>query len=257
MKKLLLLALIAVMAVGVNAQIVVSQSNIITKTKVEKPKTKKKTTWYMRVGVQASKVAYDSDFLESDDESIKSTAGYNLDFGFQRPMGGKGAYWGMTFGLGSRGTKYKESYEGRYEGYKYEYEYTEKITAHNIQYSPFTFGWKIKLADKLYLDPHIGLYFSVDYTGKIKCKQEVTFGGETEKDEESFSIYGSVYWDDDNDLWWCPADIGLNTGIGIWYDRFNFDITWQRGFVNAIAGDTYDGHKSKANNVMFRLGLAF
>ncbi len=256
MKKLLLLALIAVMAVGVNAQIVVSQSNIITKTKVEKPKTKKKTTWYMRVGVQASKMAFDDDFTDSEG-SIKSAAGYNLDFGFQRPMGGKGAYWGMTFGLGSRGFKYKEEDSEWYQGDKYEYEYTEKHTAHNFQYSPFTFGWKIKLADKLYLDPHIGLYFSVDYTGKIKCKEKLTIGGDTETDDESFSIYGGEYWGDEEDVWWCPADIGLNTGIGIWYDRFNFDITWQRGFVNAIAGDTYDDHKSKANNVMFRLGLAF
>ncbi len=242
------------MAVSVDAQIIESQTNIVTKEKIVK---EKKRTWYMRVGVQASKLAFDDDYLEdSDGESLKSVAGYSLDFGFQKPIRNKGAYWGMTFGLGSRGFKYVS--EG--EDYDESYKYSEKFMAHNIQYSPFTFGWKIKLADKLYLDPHIGLYLSMDYTGKIKAKLESSEYGDA---EESWGIYEEGedgYWDEDSDVYWCHGDIGMNFGVGLWYDRFNFDINYQRGFINAIGGiggDTYDGHKSKASNVMFRLGIAF
>ncbi len=253
MKKLLLSALVMLMAVGANAQIVVSQSNIVTKTKIKKEKN---TTWYMRLGVQTSTFAFDEDFddlLEDNEFDKQSTAGYNLEFGFQKPIRDKGAYWGMTFGLGSRGYKLSTSDQGSYDDYSYKYEASEKTLAHNLQYSPFTFGWKIKLANKLYLDPHVGVYISGDFAGKTTAKSEVKIAGETEKDSESYSIY-----DDEQGFDWCPIDAGINGGIGIWYDRFNFDITYQRGLVNVFYDDDmYDEHKSKASNLMFRLGVAF
>jgi len=41
-------------------------------------------------------------------------------------------------------------------------------------------------------------------------------------------------------------------GFGVWYDRFNLDFTWQRGFVDAISDwDVY------TSNLMLRLGVAF
>ena len=43
-----------------------------------------------------------------------------------------------------------------------------KCIAHNIQYSPFTFGWKIGVADNLSIDPHLGVFASYDYTSKMK-----------------------------------------------------------------------------------------
>ena len=48
-------------------------------------------------------------------------------------------------------------------------------------------------------------------------------------------------------------DAGMNIGVGVWYDRFNLDLTYQRGFIDAFS-DT-DGFKT--SNFMIRLGIAF
>ncbi len=49
---------------------------------------------------------------------------YSFAFEFQKPIATLGAYWGMDVGLNSRGAKYDEL----------------KISTHNLNLSPFTFG---------------------------------------------------------------------------------------------------------------------
>ncbi len=43
--------------------------------------------------------------------------------------------------------------------------------AHNVQVSPFTFGYKYNITDALAVDAHLGAYVSCDYVGKIKEKE--------------------------------------------------------------------------------------
>ena len=148
--------------------------------------------------------------------------GYNATFGYQKPMGGAGAYWGMEFGLGSRGFKADEM----------------KCIAHNIQYSPFTFGWKIGVADNLSIDPHLGVFASYDYTSKMKESGESISWGD-------FADYLEVDYN--------HFDAGMNIGVGLWYDRFNLDFTYQRGFIDVFSD--LDGIKT--SNFMIRLGIAF
>ena len=50
-----------------------------------------------------------------------------------------GTYWGMEFGLGSRGWKVEEN--------ESDYEYSLSLMAHNVQVSPFTFGYKYNITD--------------------------------------------------------------------------------------------------------------
>lgn len=156
-------------------------------------------------------------------EGLESKMGYNLNVEFNKPMGSAGAYWGMNFGLGSRGYKYDEV----------------KSMAHNIQYSPFTFGWKIGITDNIKIDPHVGVYASFDYTSKEK--------------EEGYDDYS---WGDLADLMevdYRPYDVGLNVGIGVWFDRYNLDLCYQRGFIDAFS----DVDAMKTSNFMIRLGIAF
>ena len=136
--------------------------------------------------------------------------------------GGAGAYWGMEFGLGSRGFKADEM----------------KCIAHNIQYSPFTFGWKIGVADNLSIDPHLGVFASYDYTSKMKESGESISWGD-------FADYLEVDYN--------HFDAGMNIGVGLWYDRFNLDFTYQRGFIDVFSD--LDGIKT--SNFMIRLGIAF
>ncbi len=168
----------------------------------------------------------------ADDSGAK--VGYNFGLGFQMPIKQKGAYWGMELGLGSRGWSYND---------KDDSDYDQSAIAHNVQLSPFTFGWKIDLGDKVKLDPHIGAYVSVDYKSKVSYDDETY-----DWDEWSDEIGSRGCWPDYN----C-YDVGMNLGVGVWYDRFNFDITWQRGFIDAFT--ELDGFKT--SNVMFRLGIAF
>ena len=49
------------------------------------------------------------------------------------------------------------------------------------------------------------------------------------------------------DMMWVYA------GVGVWYDRFNLDFTYQRGFIDVFS----DFDKIKTSNFMIRLGVAF
>lgn len=51
---------------------------------------------------------------------------------------------------------------------------------------------------------------------------------------------------------WRRYDVGLNAGIGIWYNNFNLDFNFQRGFIEAEKDGEY-----YTSNFMIRLGIAF
>ena len=73
----------------------------------------------------------------------------------------------------------------------------------------------------------------------MKFSEEINHAPDT---EETTVKIGD--WDD-----WKRFDAGMNIGVGIWYDRFNFDITYQRGFIKTWESNT--------SNVLIRLGVAF
>jgi hypothetical protein len=212
MKKILLLfAMVSFVCTGIQAQIVSSRSVGIEST----PQRPSETMWFLRGGLNMTGFAGDGA------DGLDRKASYSIAIGFQKPITDIGAYWGMDFGLNSRGAKEDEL----------------KIMANNIQVSPFTFGWKYGITDDFAIDGHIGAFIGFDYLGKIKW------------DDESI---GMGDWKDDLGLEWNRFDAGMNIGFGVWYDRFNLDFTFQRGFVEAIKdGETY------TSNIMLRLGVAF
>lgn len=216
MKRILSFTCAALCCMIMNAQLVTSRSV----AKVSAPK-ESKTTWMFKVGMATNNFVGDM-----DDASAK--IGYNLGFEFNRTIRNKGAYWGMDFLFGSRG--YKMDGEGDYE---------YKLKAHNFQWAPFTFGWKVDITDKIAIDPHIGLFFSIDYAGKSIS--------EYEDNENEVKIY-----DMDN---YIPVDLGMKIGVGVWYNKkFNLDLTYQRGFVNTVDSEDYEAY---ASNFLIRLGYAF
>lgn len=212
MKKiLLLLVMVSFVCTGIQAQIVSSRSVGIEST----PQRPSETFWYLRGGLNMAGFAGDGA------EDMDRKAAYNIAIGFQKPITDIGAYWGMDFGLGSRGWKVDEL----------------KMMANNLQVSPFTFGWKYGITDDFAIDGHIGAFVGFDYLGKMKYEDENISMGD---------------WEDDLGLEWNRFDAGMNIGFGVWYDRFNLDFTFQRGFVEA-AKDS----KAYTSNIMLRLGVAF
>lgn len=222
MKKCLIVAALALFSVaGMQAQIVSSRSVNIKTTEVKKPKT---TTWMVRGGMNVGK------FVGDGADDTDSKIGYDMAFSFQKPIKDAGLFWGMEFALGTRGYSIKE--DGGYgEGEDF------KQMSHAFRWSPFTLGYRYDINDKFAVDAHLGAFVSVDYAGKIKWGD----------DDLSIGDWDQWYEDD-----WNRFDAGMALGFGVWYDRFNLDFTWQRGFVDAISDwDVY------SSNLMLRLGVAF
>lgn len=170
--------------------------------------------WFARGGLNMATFAGDGA------DGMDRKALYSFAYGFQKPIATLGAYWGMDIGLNSRGAKYEEL----------------KVAAHNINLSPITVGWKYGITDEIALDGHVGAFLSVDYTGKAKAYGESVSMGDWE----------------DLGLDWNRFDVGMNIGFGIWYDRFNLDFTWQRGFLEVA-----DEAAAYSSNLILRLGVAF
>lgn len=211
MKKVLSIAALLLFCAGMQAQIVSSRS-----TSIKTEKTRSNSTWVLKAGVGMMKMSGDGA------DGCDSNLGYNAMLGFQKPMGSDGAYWGMELGLGSRGFKAGDT----------------KCIAHGVQYSPFTFGWKINVSDDFKIDPHVGAYASFDYTSKMKEDGESISWGD-------FADYEDVDYN--------RFDAGMNIGIGVWYGRYNLDFTYQKGFIDVFSD--FDGVKT--SNLLIRLGIAF
>ena len=212
MKKLLSLAAACLLCAGMQAQIVSSRS-VSIKSAQKQPS---ETQWFLRGGLNVMK------FTGDGAEDTGSKLGYNFVYGFQKPISTVGTDWGMEFGLGSRGWGTSE------DGYKV------SQMAHNVQVSPFTFGYKYNITDAVAIDAHLGAYVSFDYVGKYK----------EEEDGEEVGSANIGDWED-----WKRFDAGMNIGVGLWYSRFNLDFTYQRGFIKTWECNT--------SNVLIRLGVAF
>ncbi|MDE6154380.1 MAG: PorT family protein [Muribaculaceae bacterium] len=152
MKKIIAIALLAVSAISASAQMMTSR----TLMKRETP-----TTWYVRAGMSVNMLSG----LNSDDKdyglTTGSKAGFEVDFGFHKPMGKSGAYWGMELGFANRGGSISEV-----DGYDDEYKYS--LNAWSLKYSPFTFGYKYSITDDLKIDGHLGAFALVDLSRKAK-----------------------------------------------------------------------------------------
>lgn len=218
MKKLIILVLLVVSAVTASAQMMTSR----TLMKRENP-----TTWYIRTGLSINSLTglsnEDKDY-SGDRLSTSSKAGFVLDFGFNKPIGKAGAYWGMELGIGNRGGKITDK----------DSDYYESFNAWSLKYSPITFGYKYSVTDDIKLDIHLGAYALVDLSRKAKDSD----GDEIDADDAFENRF----------------DAGIQGGLGVWYRKFNLDFTYQRGFVEFISMP-YDPLKSSA--FMIRLGYAF
>ena len=178
----------------------------------------KKVFYTLRFGGGASTLVGDRA------KNLSSFASYAADFGLGLRIGGKGFYWGAEAGFGARSYQSSSGDDVR-------------LMAHNLKLTFTQFGWKIRLGDsKWAFDPHVGAYVSFDYAGKINY--------EYNRKKVSQSI-----GDDDS---WNRFDLGLNVGGGFWIKKFNFDVTYMRGFMEAA-----EKAEVKSSSVIVRLGFTF
>ena len=220
MKKIFSLIAMLAMFVGIaDAQIVRSNSSkTITQETVKEPS---ETIHYVRFGLNLMKVRGDD--ISSDWKDYeKPNLGYQLVWGFQKPLGPM--FWGMEYGLGSRGYKLKDG------------DAKDTWFAHNGYFSPFNLGYKYAVSGDFEVEGHIGAYVSGDYAGK--------FVEDDGHDSEDFSIYDA----DD----YSYVDAGMVFGFGVWYNSVGLDFSFQKGFID-MAKDV----KVHTSNFMIRLGFKF
>lgn len=215
MKKTVLFLCATAFCAAVNAQIVSSRS--VSVNRMDKPAPSEKTwTYYVGVGTNTFTGDYEGD----------SKFGWQTGFEFSKPMGNLGACWGMGFAVGTRGYKFEEG------------DYEENLTAYNLQWSPFTFGWNVALNNRLTLKPHVGVYVSGDFAGNYKYE------------EWGYDEDGSIYDIDDYRYF----DWGMNYGVGLSFDKkYSIDLLLQKGFLPNIDDDDISGG---AFNFLVRFGIA-
>lgn len=203
MKKFIAFFVLGFVAISASAQVMTSR----TYSKKTSP-----TTWYIRAGLSLNNLAN-----TPDGSSLGTKAGFDGSVGFNKSIGKNGLYWGMELGAGSRGCTGDDDYS---------------ISAYNVKYSPFTFGYKYSLTDMLKLDAHVGAYASYDFSQSAKY-------GDRDLDEDAIF---------DNDV-----DAGIQVGIGAWYGHINLDFTYQRGFISMVKAND----SMYSSNFMIRVGYAF
>ncbi len=222
MKKFLALILIAVSALSASAQMLKSR----TLMKKENP-----ATWYVRLGMSVDNLTGLPKEWKDEGCSLSPKVGMDLDFGFNKPIGKSGVYWGMDLGFVTRGGSYKEDMED-------EDKYKLSFTSWAVKYTPITFGYKYSITDDLKLDAHIGAYTLVDFSQSWSSNDE-----DDKYDYEMDEMFENRF------------DVGIQFGIGAWYKKFNLDLSYQRGFIDYVNIDKDAYLKSSA--FVIRLGYAF
>lgn len=232
MKKLLLIAVVALVGMSASAQVKYNRTFAAKKSN---------TMWYVRAGLNMNSLSLDDGDFESQNSSYETSGktGFNLDFGFNKGFGKSNAYWGMELGVSSRGGKIEE-FSG-YKGYDDNgNEFMEWVkngeysfTGYNVKFVPLMFGYKYPVTEDIKIDGHIGGFVSYDFT--------------TSEDEED--MY-DVYSDSD-------VDAGLQVGVGVWYKRVNLDLMYQKGFIKSHTVSYYDEMTAKNSAIVIRLGVAF
>lgn len=157
-----------------------------------------------------------NNFKGSNARGISMLPGYNVALDYNKSLKGN-FYWNAGVMFGTRGFDVNFS--------------EEKFRAHNFNL-PLTIGVKYALTQKIAVDARLGGFFSVDMFGKYKGEERTL----KIKDIEDYQ----------------RCDGGLLFAFGIWYNRWNIDYTFKRGF-----GKLWPEGASGAVNHLIRFGYAF
>lgn len=186
-------------------------AQLVTSTSFKKGKAA--TTWYIKAGATLANMG-------AEGESADALFGYNVGIAFDRPIGGSGMFWGSGLQLATKG--FKIGYDGE----------EMKLNANKLEI-PLNLGYKFGINDDLAVDVRAGGFVNFDLFGKVT----ETYDG----DEESINIGDLEDYD--------RLSAGMQFGVGVWYQKLNFNITYQAGLLKA--------NEMKEKNWMFSVGYAF
>lgn len=205
--------------------------------------TNGETTWIVKAGVSLNSVTGDDvDDMKTNwanlklNGEFKNTIGGVVTVGMNTPLGMGPFYFGSYLTMGMRGYKISEKWKDD-SGNKAEN--LSSLTAVNAQIVPMSIGGIVKLSDRVALDLSVGLFFSYDFAG--------TFTNEVDYPKKSKT---SIDLDDVED--YSKYDTGLIGGIGLWINRWEVELNYQRGIASI-----YDGGSTYSRKFLLTLGYAF
>ena len=216
--------------------------------------------WVVRAGLSINNVtgSLKNEIETQTGKPIQTGYGYDISAMFNKPISTHGFFWGLELALGTRGYSIKpESY---IVGNKYIKE-SSNMRAYNFRAAPLMIGYRRAIAKDWSVEVHIAPYFSYDFTGAAKTKSKCRF----EVPIPAFDTDGNITTittvikgtktqktELDDIRGYNRADLGIQAGGGVWYKRFNLDITYDRGLLPII-----EHQKLYSNCLLIRLGYAF
>jgi hypothetical protein len=209
--------------------------------------TNDKNVWIVRSGVSLSNVSGSG--LENSEKEwarqkcygkYKNAWGGNLTLGLYLPFGTSPFYYGLNVTAGMRGFRTAEEWLESTNNLKNK----TRFTAFKAQIAPTNVGYIVKLCNHTALDFHLGLFVSCDFAGSYK---NITSSDDTKITKtiglNDLKDYGAKY---------NKYDIGPIGGIGLWYNHWVIDLSYQKG-ISSIDEE----EDSYSNQILLSLGYAF
>ena len=186
MKKYLFFVVAAFVCSTVSAQLVTSTSF---------KKGKSNTVWYVKAGMNISKIT-------GDNVDVDNKIGYNVGLAFDKPIGTSGLFWGSGLQLATKGFKTSV------------YDVEETFTAHKLEL-PLNFGYKYAVNDDIAIDARVGGFINYDLFGKLKITEDGESVSANLGDIDGYDRLGA----------------GIQFGVGVWYQKLYLNFTLQKGLI--------------------------
>lgn len=217
--------------------------------------------WIIRAGLSVNTVTGGTvKFIKNTTGArFHASFGYDISATFNQPLSNKGWFWGVQIGMSTRGWRLvsaKETFElptgsicvAQTKGH---------LRAYSFRWLPWIAGYRHAINKNTSFEMHISPYFTYDFTGSDRGVSYIGIKnpGSTKWDKED----SSKQKEDLDHVSGMDAaheyqrfDIGLDVGVGIWYRQFNFDLSFEQGFIPIFKHENL--YSSKA---FIRLGYAF
>lgn len=207
--KILMLAAMLATTVSASAQFSNAGKSMGTSDLLQPAASKK----YVRLGAAMNSVS----IRFEDFPDLDSKLGYEVAFGFQKPLGNQGIHLNGEAGFASRGGSRESKDSKSKENFT--------LTTHQLFVAPHV-GWELSVANGVTIDPHLGLYVAYDLFGN--CTDEGNEEGRKFSNKEDLK-------DMEDKGGWSAFDAGLNIGCGVWINnKWNIDLRYKTSFIDCF-----------------------
>lgn len=237
MKKMIMLAAAAVMALGASAQRA-SDSELSYN---EHP------SGYNRIGLSYINQHYGFNW-DSDDNF--STNGVGIDYIHGFGLSSSLPIYietGLSFNMGF----YSESESNSTSTYSWKG--TTKFQNMNFQV-PVNVAYRFNCGDNFAITPYLGINFKINAVSKKKYDAEYTYNGNTEKENgEWYSFYKK---EDSDDSTWNRFQMGWQVGVGAQYSNLYLGLQFGTDFIPTYS-EKYDNETFRISNSTFKVQLGY